>query len=37
VGCYLDGSVDWDQLDDVVLDAYLTVAPARLASEVRRD
>jgi hypothetical protein len=36
VGCYLDGSVDWDELDDIVLDAYLTVAPARLHARVRR-
>ncbi|HSJ82328.1 MAG TPA: MmcQ/YjbR family DNA-binding protein [Acidimicrobiia bacterium] len=37
VGCYLDRTVDWDQLDDVVLDAYLTVAPARLAAEITGD
>lgn len=36
IGCYLDGSVDWDELDDIVLDAYLTVAPARLHARVRR-
>lgn len=36
VGCYLDGSVDWDELDDIVLDAYLTVAPAGLRARVKR-
>jgi hypothetical protein len=36
IGCYLDGPVDWDQLDDIVHDAYLTVAPARLVAEVNR-
>jgi len=37
VGCYLDVDVDWDALEEIVLDAYLTVAPARLASQVTRD
>jgi hypothetical protein len=37
VGCYLDVEIDWDELEEVVVDAYLTVAPARLASLVARD
>jgi hypothetical protein len=37
VGYYLDGAVDWDEVDELVLDAFLTVAPARLAALVKGD
>jgi hypothetical protein len=37
VGYFLDGEVDWDEVDERVLDAFLTVAPARLASLVKGD
>jgi hypothetical protein len=37
VGCYLDVEVDWDALEEIVVDGYLTVAPARLGSQVARD
>ena len=36
VGCYLDSEVDWEELEEIVVDAYLEVAPARLGSLVRR-
>jgi hypothetical protein len=35
VGCYLDVEVDWDELEEVVADAYLTVAPPGLGAMVR--
>ncbi len=35
VGAYLDGDIDWEEMEEIVLDAYLTVAPARLAALVR--
>jgi hypothetical protein len=35
VGLYLDvGRVDWDEVDELVLDSYLLVAPKRLAALV---
>jgi hypothetical protein len=34
VGCYLDVEVDWDALEEIVVDAYVTVAPARLAAQI---
>ncbi|HEX9864896.1 MAG TPA: MmcQ/YjbR family DNA-binding protein [Acidimicrobiia bacterium] len=37
VGYYLDGAVDWDEVNELVLDAFLTVAPARLAALVKSD
>ncbi len=37
VGFYLDGKVDWDEVAEIVLDAYLVVAPARMAALVRGD
>ncbi|HEY4606478.1 MAG TPA: MmcQ/YjbR family DNA-binding protein [Acidimicrobiia bacterium] len=35
LGVYLDGEVDWVELMEIVLDAYLAVAPAQLAATVR--
>jgi hypothetical protein len=32
VGVWLDRKVDWDALDDLVVDAYRTVAPKRLVA-----
>ena len=37
VGCYLDVEVDWEALEEIVVDAYVTVAPARLSKQVTRD
>ena len=37
VGYYLDGPVDWDEVGELVLDAFLTVAPARLGALVKGD
>ncbi|HYJ24894.1 MAG TPA: MmcQ/YjbR family DNA-binding protein [Acidimicrobiia bacterium] len=37
VGCYLDVEVDWEALEEIVVDAYVTVAPARLSAEIPRD
>ena len=34
VGCYLDVEVDWDALEEIIVDAYVTVAPARLAAQI---
>lgn len=35
VGLYLDvGRVDWDEVDELVVDSYLLVAPKRLAALV---
>ncbi|MGQ0804107.1 MAG: MmcQ/YjbR family DNA-binding protein [Actinomycetota bacterium] len=35
VGLYLDlGRVDWDEVDELVIDSYLLVAPKRLAALV---
>jgi hypothetical protein len=38
VGLYLDvGRVDWDEVDDLVVDSYLSVAPKRLAALVEAE
>ncbi len=34
VGMRLDGDVDWDEVREVVTDAYRTVAPARLRAQL---
>lgn len=34
IGARLDVEVDWDELADLVVDAYRTVAPPRLAAQV---
>ena len=34
VGVWLDVPVDWDELADLVADAYRTVAPKRLVTEL---
>ena len=34
VGMRLDGAVDWSEVEEVCRDAYLTVAPAKLAAAV---
>ena len=34
VGAYLDVAVDWDEIGELVRDAYRAVAPARLAADV---
>lgn len=36
VGCYLDVELDWDALQEIIVDAYVTVAPARLAARIAR-
>jgi len=33
VGVYLDVAVDWDEVADIVIDAYRTVAPKGLAEK----
>ncbi len=33
-GVRLDQSPDWDEVTDIVVDAYLTVAPKRLADRL---
>ena len=35
VGVRLDGAVDWTEIAEVCRDAYLTVAPAKLAAELQ--
>ncbi|MEV7181389.1 MmcQ/YjbR family DNA-binding protein [Kitasatospora sp. NPDC093679] len=35
IGVYLDVEVDWRQVEDLVLDAFLLVAPARLRAMAR--
>ena len=35
VGMWLDGAVAWDDLDDLLRDAYLLVAPKRLGALLR--
>lgn len=37
VGAYLDVPVDWDELAEVIEDAYRTVAPARLLARLEAD
>jgi hypothetical protein len=34
IGVRLDGKVDWDELAEVIEDAYRTVAPAKLVREL---
>jgi hypothetical protein len=34
VGVYLDVAVDWTEVREIVVEAYRTVAPKRLAGEV---
>lgn len=34
LGVYLDVAVDWDELADIVEDAYRTVAPKRLVAQL---
>ena len=36
VGCYLDVPVDWRDLEAIIVDAYVSVAPARLGALVDR-
>ncbi|MCP2312071.1 MmcQ/YjbR family DNA-binding protein [Kitasatospora paracochleata] len=36
VGAYLDVPVDWARVEDLVVDAYCLVAPARLRSAVEK-
>jgi hypothetical protein len=36
IGVYLDVPVDWDEISDVVEDAYRTVAPKRLVAGLDR-
>jgi hypothetical protein len=35
VGVYLDRDTDWDDIEEMVSDAYVTVAPPRLAAQIR--
>jgi hypothetical protein len=35
LGVYLDVPVDWDELAEIVADAYCRIAPAKLAEEAR--
>jgi len=35
VGVWLDGAVAWDDLEDLLRDAYLLAAPKRLAAMIR--
>jgi hypothetical protein len=37
LGVRLDVSVDWEEIADIVLDAYRMVAPKRLLSELDAD
>ena len=34
LGVYLDVPVDWDQIADIVIDAYRMIAPKRLAAQL---
>lgn len=34
LGVWLDGPVDWDEIADLVTDAYRTVAPKRLVAQL---
>lgn len=36
VGVWLDGEVDWEELGEFLRDAYLLVAPKRLAGSLQR-
>jgi hypothetical protein len=35
LGVYLDVAVDWDEIGDIVREAYVLIAPARLAASIR--
>jgi predicted DNA-binding protein (MmcQ/YjbR family) len=35
LGVYLDLPVDWDEIADIVADAYCQIAPAKLAEQAR--
>lgn len=35
VGIWLDGDVDWDQVETLVRESYCLIAPKRLAAQVR--
>ena len=37
LGIYLDVDVDWDEVEALVHEAYVTVAPARLAAAAERE
>jgi hypothetical protein len=37
LGVRLDGPVDWDQIADLVVDAYRVVAPKKLVAELDRE
>ena len=37
IGVRLDGDVDWDELAEVIVDAFRTVAPAKLVRELDAD
>lgn len=37
LGVYLDVTVDWDEIDAIVRDAYRKVAPKRLAAQLDED
>jgi hypothetical protein len=36
-GVLLDVEVDWETLEEIVVDGYVTVAPVRLSAEITRD
>jgi predicted DNA-binding protein (MmcQ/YjbR family) len=36
LGVYLDVPVDWEEIDDLVTDAYCQVAPAKLVLQVQQ-
>lgn len=36
VGLVLDGSVDWDEIGELITDSYCVLAPRRLAEQVSR-
>jgi predicted DNA-binding protein (MmcQ/YjbR family) len=35
LGVYLDVPVDWDEIEDLVTDAYCQIAPAKLAAQAQ--
>lgn len=36
LGVYLDVPVDWDEIEELVMDAYCLIAPAKLADQARQ-
>ena len=36
LGVYLDVPVDWDEIEELVTDAYCLIAPAKLADQARQ-